>query len=172
MSDGYATINFYNPRTVWVLSFQLIYTICAMIPFFYYMREVLELPEEARYVVVLLPLTCALVIYMLQLMLNKYYWDQEKIYKKRDILQVASKSAFYTYFIFYFMEFLVFGFWLNQFDAYIEFRIEKDLARMVVETIISMLIVVFYVTFLLNLREVKFESRNLKTRIASRRKNQ
>ncbi len=148
MSIEYSTdtMNLNHPRNIWTISIQLIYTQLAMIPLFYYLREVVQLEVDSLYVMLFLPVSVGLLLFIMQLLLNEYYWYSEKIYKKRDIVIVASKSATYVIGVFYILYLLMFGYWFSESEVYADItRIENNVGKTVAEAGVSIIIILFLV---------------------------
>ncbi|MCH8907265.1 MAG: hypothetical protein IH840_09265, partial [Candidatus Heimdallarchaeota archaeon] len=102
-------LDYSHPRTIWTLGIQLMYTIIAMIPLYYYMIEILTIRSEARDFVIYSPIFVAIILFFLQLKLNSYFWTSEKTFVKRDITITSSKSAFTIVLEFYLIFLFIFG---------------------------------------------------------------
>lgn len=148
MSLEYSTtdIDFNHPRNIWTIIIQLVYTLVAMIPIFYYMKEIVQFEQDAVNVMLLLPIATGIILFILQLLLNEFYWYEERLYKNRDIVIVACKSSSYVLGFFYFFYLFLFGYWFSNSDVYKElFRLNNQVGKAMTETAISIIFILFLV---------------------------
>ena len=148
MSTEYSTstLDLNHPRSIWTNVLQLFYTLLAMIPIFYYIREVVQLGNDGLYILLFAPISIGLLLYILQILMNEFYWFQEKIHKKRDILMIALRSTSFILFIFYFFYLFVFGYWFSNSEAYLEVvNIKNPIGKVVTEAGVSLILVLFIV---------------------------
>ena len=104
-------LQYNEPRTIWTISLQLLYTILAMVPFYYYLTNLVQVPEEGAVLLQYLPVITGVLLFFIEIRLNDYYWNKEKIYKHRDIFVCGMKSVILIISMFYTIFFFVFG-WL------------------------------------------------------------
>lgn len=148
MSTEYSTstLDLNHPRSIWTNVVQLFYTLIAMIPIFYYLREIAQLGNDGLYVLLFAPISIGLLLYILQILMNEYYWVQEKIHKKRDIFMIALRSTAFILFYFYFFYLFVFGYWFSSSDVYTEVvKLNNPIGKVITEAAISMGLVLFIV---------------------------
>jgi len=131
-------IKYSEPRTIWTLSLQLFYTILAMIPFYYYLRNLVTIPAEGRYLLQFLPITIGILLFFIQVQLNSYYWREEKIFKQRDIFVSGLKSSILTLAMFYFIFFLIFGYMIGNSDAYESVLLSDVITRTMIQLLITL----------------------------------
>ena len=159
MSHTYAgdQLEINTPRTIWVLTLQLLYSIIAMLPIYYYLREVVQFNNESQYVLLLLPVTIALLLFFIQIKLNSYYWFSEKFFNKRDIFTSSMKSAIFVFVWFYFLYLLVFGYWFTGTTEYDALGLGNKVGKAVTESLVSVSIVGFIVLIMDRVRTARME---------------
>ncbi len=150
-------LDYREPRTIWVLGFEFFYTILAMIPIYYYLNEILEIRAEAEQLILFLPIGVAILLYFMELKLNTYFWFTEKIYKKRDLLTSAIKSATLIVSSFYLIFLLIFGYWLNGTETYEEIEYQNELSKLMTELGITLVSIYFILTLMINIQNQRFE---------------
>jgi len=135
-------IDFNQPRIIWVNLFQLLYTLLAMIPVTYYLREIVLIEEEGQFLLIGLPISIGVLLYFVQLRLNEYFWINEQYYKKRDILISSCKSAFLVIFVYYFVYFFLLGYWISTTEQYEALNLENQIGRILFDNAISLAVIV------------------------------
>ena len=148
MSTEYSTstLDLNHPRSIWTNVIQLFYTLLAMIPIFYYMREVVQLGNDGLYILLFAPISIGLLLYILQILMNEYYWIQEKVHKKRDIFLIAVRSSSFVLFNFYFIYLLIFGYWFSSSDVYLDtVNLTNPIGKVITEAGISVALILFIV---------------------------
>ena len=150
-------LDYREPRTIWVLGFEFFYTIIAMIPIYYYFNEILEIRAEAEDLILILPIGVAILLFIMELRLNTYFWFSEKIYKKRDLLTSAIKSASLIVISFYFIFILIFGYWLGGVDTYDRIEYQNELSQLMTELAITLVSIYFILILMLNIQNQRFE---------------
>lgn len=163
------SIDYTLPRTVWVLGIQLFYTFMAMIPVYYYMRELLSIRATASQVVIYLPVLTAMLLFFLELRLNDYFWVSEKIYKKRDSFNSSIKSFLVIIFSYYFVFLFIFGYFLSGSKTYKSFHFNNEVSQLIAEDIASVITIYLIVILMLNIQNQRFQQ-IWKRRSFSRRK--
>ncbi len=164
-----AKLDYLNPRTIWTISLQLFYTIIAMLPVYYYLREIIELVADAKWVLIFLPIGIAIILFGMQLRLNNYYWKNEKIFKNRDILVTALKSSILVLVFFYFIFLYIFGYWLSSIEFYEGIKFQSELGKLMAETIISLVMIYVMIIMMISIQESRFEQ-TLANRFRRRRR--
>ncbi|MHA2091391.1 MAG: hypothetical protein ACW98K_11070 [Candidatus Kariarchaeaceae archaeon] len=154
---SYSNLEYLHPRTIWSLSFQFLYTVLAMIPVYFYFREIIEFTEDAKWLLIFLPVGIGILLFLLQLRLNSYFWKSEKVFRNRDIFVVALKSILLIIISFYFTFLLMFGYWLSGADFYESIKYQSVIGRLMAEVIISLMIVYGLVTMMINVQDSRFE---------------
>ncbi|OLS27788.1 MAG: hypothetical protein HeimC2_09820 [Candidatus Heimdallarchaeota archaeon LC_2] len=151
-------LDYREPRTIWVLGFEFFYTIIAMIPLYYYFNEILEIRAEAENLILILPISVAILLFFLELRLNTYFWFSEKTYKKRDLLTSAIKSVSFIIISFYLIFLLVFGYWLGGAETYSN-RVEyqNEISQLITELGITLISIYFILILMLNIQNQRFE---------------
>ncbi|MHA2250866.1 MAG: hypothetical protein ACXAD7_10910 [Candidatus Kariarchaeaceae archaeon] len=154
---SYSKIDYVHPRTIWTICLQFFFTVIAMIPVYYYLREIVKLIADARLLLVFLPLGIAILLFLIQLRLGTYFWKSEKVFKKRDVLVIASKSTLLTIVLFYILFLFIFGYWLSGVDFYQGLDYQSDVGRLMAETTISLGIIYGIMVMMINVQESRFE---------------
>ncbi|MHA2501853.1 MAG: hypothetical protein ACXAE3_03200 [Candidatus Kariarchaeaceae archaeon] len=131
-ASGYP-INYTEPRTIWTIALQLLYTLLAMIPFYYYMKNLIDIPSEGRYLLQYLPVVVGILIFFIQFEMNDYYWNQEKTFTNRDIFTMSLKSTILTLSMFYTIFFFIFTYWIGNNGAYTKGIIEDPINRTMIQ---------------------------------------
>lgn len=158
MSTDYsAKINTAEPRVVWTHVLQLMYTIIAMIPIVYYLREIVLLPETSRYVLIALPVSIALILFFIQIQMNNYFWDNELIFKRRDIFVVALKSNLLIVGLFYFLFLLMFGYWFTGTEVYDNLGLNDVTFKVLFEAMVSILLVISTAVIMRSIQKNRLE---------------
>ncbi len=159
MSHSYAgdQLEINAPRTIWVLTLQLLYSIIAMLPIYYYLREVVQFNDESQYVLLLLPVTIAFLLFFIQVKFNSYFWFNEKIFNKRDIFTSAMKSALLVVVLFYFFYLIIFGYWFTGTEEYSGLGLTNKVGKAVTESLVSVSIVGFIVLVMDRIRTARME---------------
>ena len=72
-------IQFNNPKTIWTLSLLLLYTILSMIPFYYYLTNLVNIDND-EYAIFLqyLPIFTGLLLYFIQFLFLTYFGKKKK----------------------------------------------------------------------------------------------
>ena len=161
-------IDYGQPRTIWSISLQLFYTLIAMIPLYYYMRNVVEIPPEGSYVLQLLPIVVAILLFFVQLRLNQFYWINEKTYKNRDIFVMSIKSVVLTLGLFYSLFFLLWSYWIGRTDIHENSGFENPLEIVVINIAVSLVILLMTLVFMVAVQEDRLTPAKLKSRIRRR----
>ena len=151
------SIDYTIPRTVWVLGIQLFYSFIAMIPVYYYMRELLAIRATASRVVIFLPVLTAILLFFLELRLNDYFWISEKTYKKRDSFNSSIKSFLVIIFFYYFVFLFIFGYFLSGSGTYNSFHYNNEVSKVIAEDIASIIIIYLIVILMLNIQNQRFQ---------------
>lgn len=136
-ATGYP-IEYSEPRTIWTLTLQLTFTLLAMLPFYYYLRNIAEIPADGRYLLQFLPIAVGILLFFLQQYLNTYYWRKEKIYKRRDMFVVGLQSYILSIWMFYTIYLLLFGYFIGQTDAYDTPLFSDIITRTMIQLLISL----------------------------------
>lgn len=131
-------IQFNNPKTIWTLSLLLLYTILSMIPFYYYLTNLVNIDNDGIYFLQYLPIFTGLLLYFIQFLFLTYFWNEEKVYKKRDILNVSLKSYILVFSMFYSIYFLIFGYWIGNTNAYESALLSDTINRNMVQLLITL----------------------------------
>ena len=131
-------IQFNNPKTIWTLSLLLLYTILSMIPFYYYLTNLVNIDNDGIYFLQYLPIFTGLLLYFIQFLFLSYFWNEEKVYKKRDILNVSLKSYILVFSMFYSIYFLIFGYWIGNTNAYESALLSDTINRNMVQLLITL----------------------------------
>lgn len=131
-------IQFNNPKTIWTLSLLLLYTILSMIPFYYYLTNLVNIDNDGIYFLQYLPIFAGLLLYFIQFLFLTYFWNEEKVYKKRDILNVSLKSYILVFSMFYSIYFLIFGYWIGNTNAYESALLSDTINRNMVQLLITL----------------------------------
>ena len=131
-------IQFNNPKTIWTLSLLLLYTILSMIPFYYYLTNLVSIDNDGIYFLQYLPIFTGLLLYFIQFLFLTYFWNEEKVYKKRDILNVSLKSYILVFSMFYSIYFLIFGYWIGNTNAYESTLLSDTINRNMVQLLITL----------------------------------
>ena len=131
-------IKFNNPKTIWTLSLLLLYTILSMIPFYYYLTNLVNIDNDGIYFLQYLPIFTGLLLYFIQFLFLTYFWNEEKVYKKRDILNVSLKSYILVFSMFYSIYFLIFGYWIGNTNAYESALLSDTINRNMIQLLITL----------------------------------
>ena len=131
-------IQFNNPKTIWTLSLLLLYTILSMIPFYYYLTNLVNIDNDGIYFLQYLPIFTGLLLYFIQFLFLTYFWKEEKVYKKRDILNVSLKSYILVFSMFYSIYFLIFGYWIGNTNAYESALLSDTINRNMIQLLITL----------------------------------
>jgi hypothetical protein len=131
-------IQFNNPKTIWTLSLSLLYTILSMIPFYYYLTNLVNIDNDGIYFLQYLPIFTGLLLYFIQFLFLTYFWNEEKVYKKRDILNVSLKSYILVFSMFYSIYFLIFGYWIGNTNAYESALLSDTINRNMIQLLITL----------------------------------
>lgn len=131
-------IQFNNPKTIWTLSLLLLYTILSMIPFYYYLTNLVNIDNDGIYFLQYLPIFTGLLLYFIQFLFLTYFWNEEKVYKKRDILNVSLKSYILVFSMFYSIYFLIFGYWIGNTNAYESALLSDTINRNMIQLLITL----------------------------------
>ncbi|MGB1981278.1 MAG: hypothetical protein ACPHQO_02270 [Candidatus Kariarchaeum pelagius] len=131
-------IQFNNPKTIWTLSLLLLYTILSMIPFYYYLTNLVNIDNDGIYFLQYLPIFAGLLLYFIQFLFLTYFWNEEKVYKKRDILNVSLKSYILVFSMFYSIYFLIFGYWIGNTNAYESALLSDTINRNMIQLLITL----------------------------------
>ena len=79
-------IQFNNPKTIWTLSLLLLYTILSMIPFYYYLTNLVNIDNDGIYFLQYLPIFTGLLLYFIQFLFLTYFGMKKKSTRKRIFL--------------------------------------------------------------------------------------
>lgn len=161
---SYSKMDYIHPRTIWTLTMQFFYTIIAMMPVYYYLREIIELIVDAKWLLVFLPIGIAILLFGMELRLNVYFWKAEKIFKNRDILVVVIKSSLLVITMFYFLFLFIFGYWLSDIDVYQGIKYQSDIGRLMAEAAISLLVIYGVIIMMMSIQESRFDQTFAKAR--------
>lgn len=131
-------IQFNNPKTIWTLSLLLLYTILSMISFYYYLTNLVNIDNDGIYFLQYLPIFTGLLLYFIQFLFLTYFWNEEKVYKKRDILNVSLKSYILVFSMFYSIYFLIFGYWIGNTNAYESALLSDTINRNMLQLLITL----------------------------------
>ena len=145
------------PRTIWVSIMQLLYTIVAMLPIYYYLREIIQLDDQSQYVLLLLPVVVASLLYFVEIKMNNYFWYNEKFFNQRDIFTSALKSTTLVLGMFYFFYLLVFGYWFSGTPEYENLGLSDKTGRTLTEALVSVAIVASLVIVVDRIRVARTE---------------
>lgn len=147
-----------HPRTIITSGLQLFYTIIAMIPFYYYLREIIQLNADAQYVLTFLPIATAIILFLFEIRLNEYYFFNEKVYKKRDIFDAAIKSTFVMITSFYVLFFFIFAYFLSNFvKEYQTLGLQNVLGKILFELSITIVILYLLVILMLDIQKERIK---------------
>ncbi len=155
MSHKYvkSNIDFNQPRSVWALLIQLFYTLVAMTPMYYYLRELVKFNDDAKYVLMFLPIVTGILLYFVELKMNLYYWNKERIFKKRDIFTVTIKSFLFVIIWFYILYFFMFGYWFSTSEPYKALGMNNQTTKSLTESLVSIGIIAGIVIVMDKIRE-------------------
>ena len=107
-------LNYQIPRNILVILIQLFYSFIVQIPFYLYILQIAELVNTDYVLIVyLVPIINSIILFTFQYLLNYYFWDNEKSFKKRDLVKVGIKSSFTVVITFYFTFFFILAWALN-----------------------------------------------------------
>ncbi len=137
------------PRSIWTAAVQLLYSLIAQLPFYYYLREIVELIEkDYQWIVITVPISTGILLFFMQVLLDEFYWNQEKVYRNRDITVAAAKSALLVYALFYFLFFYLMEYVLSSTDFYKENGPNEPVQKMMFDLGVSLAIILFLTLFL------------------------
>lgn len=166
--SGYP-IDYNSPRTIWTMSFQLLYTVLAMIPFYFYQLNILVIPSEGITVLVVLPIGVAILLFFMQIRLNHFYWVSEKTFKKRDVFHVGLKSLILTLSMFYTIFFLIFGNWVGSSDAHAQFGFTDPIEKLAIDATLTLIIILLTVIMIVSIQQDRINPRQVTKRIRGNR---
>lgn len=142
-------LNWSAPRTIWTSAVQLLMTVIAQIPFYFYLREIaILIQEDYEQVVLVVPISTALLLFFLQILMDEYYWNREIIYRNRDITIASAKSFLFVVGLYYFFFFFIMEYWLSSTEFYKESGPKEPVQKMMFDLGISFAIILFMVIFL------------------------
>ncbi len=142
-------LNWSAPRSIWTAAVQLLLTVVAQIPFYFYLREILQLIEEDyEQVVLVVPISTALLLFFIQLLMDEYYWNREIIYRNRDITIASAKSFLFVMGLYYFFFFFVMEYWLSSTEFYQTSGPKEPIQKMMLDLGIVFAVILFLTIFL------------------------
>ena len=165
---GSYSINFSEPRTIWTIVLQLFYTLLAMLPFYYYLRNLIDVPTEGRYLLQFLPIATGLLIFFIQFEMNDYYWHQEKTFTERDIFKMSLKSIILTISMFYIIFFLIFAYWVGNGGGYEGGILENVVTRTMVQLGITLGLILLTLVMMKTVQSDFGVARRVSSRLRSR----
>ena len=138
-------LSFHLPRNIWIMFLQFFFSFVLQLPVYYYIWFVIELTAISTFATTLfLPLFSALVLASIQVLLNRFFWYNEKTLKKRDFLKSAIKSSLMVsisfYLIFFFL--LTWGLSSVYYDYYGPF-VTSEIVKLTFDFIVSNFLVCF-----------------------------
>lgn len=109
-----SSIKWTAPRSVWTLAAQLFYSLLAMLPMYYYLKNILGLVQtDNELLLYIIPIVTGILLFFAMILINEYFWVREKILLKRDITTAAVKSSFLIMVLFYFSYLFFLGYFIN-----------------------------------------------------------
>lgn len=107
-------LNWIAADSIWTVVALLFYSLLVQIPVYYYLVEIAEFTSETyKYIVYIVPLIAGIFLFFMMILAIEYYWTNEKLYSKRNIVTVGSKSALLITIIYYTVYIGIFGGFLN-----------------------------------------------------------
>jgi hypothetical protein len=117
VKDG--ELNYKAPLTIWVLAAQLFYAILAIMPMYYFWRNIEDLTQtQYQWIIILIPIFCGFILFAAMILLNEIYWYNEKHLLRRDLITSASKSSVFVTVEFYFIYFFVLGWFMSEYNPH------------------------------------------------------
>ena len=161
-------INYSEPRTIWTIVLQLFYNILAMMPLYYYLRNLIEIPNEGRYLLQFLPITTGILLFFIQFEITDYYWHQEKTFVKRDIFKMSLKSVILSLSMFYSIFFYILTYVVGNGGGYEEGILVDPITRTIVQLSLTLGTIVLTVIMMKTAQRDFGVSRTVSSRLRRR----
>ncbi len=148
-ASNQAEIQWNTPRSLWVLLFQFFYSLLAMVPMYYYMRDIEDLVNETYVpMTFVVPILSSLILFMMMVLLDDVYWYQEKKYSARDFFKAGMKSTIWVTLVFYVIFYVIMGYWLNtNFPDYAGYYKSDFVHKFFIDYGVSMSVVILWTVF-------------------------